>query len=191
MKKFIAAAVAVALAASMSISAFAATSKSNAAEVSGVQAASGTVSASAIVRVEETSVKVTESEAKTVISASSDKTVSILDQFDLTAKDVAASQFPLTITFSVPGVTKDMDVKVLHFEDNAWKDVTVSVGDGTVTAKFASLSPVAIVKAEAAASTETTTSPKTGEADSAALLAFGTMLVACAGAVLVAKRKNA
>lgn len=61
------------------------------------------------------------------------------------------------ITFNVPGVVAGQSIAVLHQKaDGTWESVTVnSVGNGTVTATFTSLSPVAIVAHES--------SPKTGE----------------------------
>lgn len=195
-KKVVSAAMAVVLALSVSVGAFAASSKSNISEVSSVKAADGTtIQNTQIVRSANAATEVTADQAKAAISGSAaSDTVSVLDQFDLSAsKDITTSQFPLTITFNVPGITKDMNVKVLHFENNAWKDVTVSVGDGSVTAKFSSLSPVAIVKL-APASTTTggsgATSPKTGETGRTAL-AVGALLAASVGIALIAKKKNA
>lgn len=99
--------------------------------------------------------------------------------------------FPVTITFSVPGVKEGTAVAVLHYNGSAWERITkdVKAGNGTITATFDSLSPVAFVvdkeAAEAAsASTSTTTkSPKTGEfnvlgmAGIVAVIALGGMAV--------------
>lgn len=73
--------------------------------------------------------------------------------------------FPVTLTFQVPGVTADSNVAVLHYNGTAWEVVPSQAGDGTVTATFESLSPVAIVTDAAAAdgAVSGTTSPKTGE----------------------------
>ena len=90
--------------------------------------------------------------------------------------------FPLTVTFQVAGVTKDSKVAVLHFKDDtkAWEVVPSTVGEGTVTAVFNSLSPVAfVVDAKTAAAgngtgsttgtassgSSTAKSPKTGESN--------------------------
>lgn len=195
MKKIVSAAMAVVLALSVSVGAFAASSKSSVSEIASAKAADGTVlQNSQLVRSDSTGPEITAAQAKTAISGSSaTDTVSVLDQFDLTEKDVAQSKFPLTVTFNVAGVTKDMDVKILHFENNAWKDVTVSVNDGTVTGTFASLSPIAIVKLAPAASAPSGgtpgTSPKTGEAGHTAL-AVGALLVASVGMVFLTKRKS-
>ena len=99
--------------------------------------------------------------------------------------------FPVTITFSVPGVKEGTAVAVLHYNGSAWERITkdVKAGNGTITATFDSLSPVAFVvdkEAAEAASTSTSTSaksPKTGEfnvlgmAGIVAVIALGGMAV--------------
>jgi len=88
----------------------------------------------------------------------------------------AGTVFPVTITFEVPGVSEDTKAVVLHYDTSkkAWELVETKVGNGTITATFTSLSPVAFVvdgkaaDAANAATTKTTTStqalsPKTGE----------------------------
>ncbi|POP30365.1 hypothetical protein C3B58_21700 [Lactonifactor longoviformis] len=99
--------------------------------------------------------------------------------------------FPVTITFSVPGVKEGTAVAVLHYNGSAWERITkdVKAGNGTITATFDSLSPVAFVvdkEAAEAASTSTSTSaksPKTGEfnvlgmAGIVAIIALGGMAV--------------
>ena len=94
--------------------------------------------------------------------------------------DDAAVEFPITITFDVPGVLPTTKVAVLHYVDGAWKAEPCEAGNGTITATFNSLSPVAFVVDENTASGTladgTAKSPKTGE---------GTVLpVACAAIVL-------
>ena len=45
-------------------------------------------------------------------------------------------EFPLTITFKVPGVLETTKVAVLHYVDGAWKQETAKAGQGTITATF-------------------------------------------------------
>jgi hypothetical protein len=59
------------------------------------------------------------------------------------------------ITFNVPGIVAGQSIYVLHQKaDGTWEKITPdAVGNGTVTATFTSLSPVAIVAANASAQT--------------------------------------
>ena len=59
------------------------------------------------------------------------------------------------LTFNVPGIVAGQSVYVLHQKaDGSWEKITPdAVGNGTVTATFTSLSPVAIVAANASAQT--------------------------------------
>lgn len=123
----------------------------------------------------------------------------VVDAMDVSVP--AGTPMPVTITFNVPGVGPDTKVAVLHYNGSAWEVIKSTVGDGTITATFTSLSPVAFVvdKNTATGTTSTTTSsssssvsPKTGENTgmlvSAAVVA---VLALGAGCVFFAKRKNA
>lgn len=59
------------------------------------------------------------------------------------------------LTFNVPGIVAGQSIYVLHQKaDGSWEKITPdAVGNGTVTATFTSLSPVAIVAANASAQT--------------------------------------
>ena len=84
----------------------------------------------------------------------------VVDVMDVSVP--AGTVFPVDITFSVPGVTADSNVAVLHYNGSAWEVVPSSAGNGSVTGTFESLSPVAIVADTAEAGTGAA-SPKTGE----------------------------
>ena len=63
-------------------------------------------------------------------------------------KDVSVpegTEFPVTITFKVAGVTSETRVEVLHYTGTEWEVVKSEAGEGTITATFTSLSPVAFV----------------------------------------------
>lgn len=63
-------------------------------------------------------------------------------------KDVSVpegTEFPVTITFKVAGVTSETKVQVLHYTGTEWEVVKSEAGEGTITATFTSLSPVAFV----------------------------------------------
>mgnify|MGYP000718349986 FL=1 len=95
-------------------------------------------------------------------------------------------EFPLTITFKVPGVLETTKVAVLHYVDGAWKQETAKAGQGTITATFDSLSPVAFVVDKNTAASSST-SPKTGES-MAVTMAAVVVVVAAAGAFAFRKK---
>ena len=119
-----------------------------------------------------------------------------------------SAQNPVTLTFNVAGVKATDYIVVLHNNNGVWESIPCTVGDGTVTATFTSLSPIAIVKLSAdtkvvgsdngntttTTTTDTTTttpadgtavSPKTGaEMPVVAILA----VIFAAGAVVCTKK---
>lgn len=97
-------------------------------------------------------------------------------------------EFPLTITFKVPGVLETTKVAVLHYVDGAWKQETAKAGQGTITATFDSLSPVAFVVDKNTAASSST-SPKTGES-MAVTMAAVVVVVAAAGAFAFRKKES-
>lgn len=96
------------------------------------------------------------------------------------------TEFPVTITFNVSGVTADSHVAVLHYNGSAWEVVSSKAGNGTVTATFTSLSPVAIVTDAAGSAASGDASPKTGEP--AVALIGVVALLAAAGVCGLKKR---
>ena len=104
--------------------------------------------------------------------------------------DASQVQWPVTITFSVPGVVSTTKVAVLHYTGSAWEVVPSQAGEGTITATFNSLSPVAFVIDKNTAATTTSTSPKTGE--SFAVIGLGVIaLMAAGGAYGMSRKKRA
>ena len=104
--------------------------------------------------------------------------------------DESLVQWPVTITFTVPGVVSTTKVAVLHYKGSAWEVVPSTAGNGTVTATFDSLSPVAFVidKNTASTGTGSTTSPKTGE--STAVIGLGVIALLAAGSAYGLSRKK-
>lgn len=92
--------------------------------------------------------------------------------------------WPVTITFTAKSIKATDDVVMLHYNETnkAWEVIKATVGDGTITGTFNSLSPVVFVKAGAA------TSPTTGEPISL-MVAGAAVLMGAAGAVVSKKRK--
>jgi LPXTG-motif cell wall-anchored protein len=143
-------------------------------------------------------------------------TMQVVDVKNVTVPD--GTVFPVTITFKVTGVTASTKVAVLHYNTTTktWEKVESKAGDGTVTATFTSLSPVAFVvdKATAASTTtnkgtttttnkgttsststtgsktaSSTTSPKTGETN--VMVYAGIVAVAAVAGMAVTRRKRA
>lgn len=143
----------------------------------------------------------------------------------LAVKDVSVptgTTFPVTITFNVSGVKSGETIYVLHYSavNNVWDSPrTVTAGDGTVTATFNDLSPVAFLRPAAApftppvqeihppeyyeqlkamygantqepAAATATVSPKTAE--DGGIAGFAAAAVLCAAVTVFAgKKKNA
>lgn len=100
--------------------------------------------------------------------------------------DTSLVEFPLTITFKVPGVLSTTKVAVLHYVDGAWQVEPSKAGNGTITATFDSLSPVAFV-VDKNTSSSAVTSPETGE--NTAVPAVGAVvIVAVLGAAVLRKK---
>lgn len=98
--------------------------------------------------------------------------------------DASLIKFPLTITFTVNGIKAGDKVILLHYVDAAkgWEKLDTTTGNGTVTATFNSLSPVAFIKVADA------TSPSTGEPVSL-MLAGAVVALGTVGTVVSKKRK--
>ena len=109
--------------------------------------------------------------------------------------DASLVEWPVTLTFKVPGVNANTKVAVLHYdmEKAAWELVPYKAGNGTIEATFESLSPVAFVVDQNtmdAASTGSATSPKTGE--STVVMGFALVaLLAAGGAWALSSKKRA
>lgn len=110
--------------------------------------------------------------------------MAVRNVMDVSVPDGTA--FPVTITFNVSGVTADSHVAVLHYNGSAWEVVSSKAGNGTVTATFTSLSPVAIVTDAAGSAASGDASPKTGEP--AVALIGVVALLAAAGVCGLKKR---
>lgn len=115
-------------------------------------------------------------------------TMSVIDVRNVTVPD--GTVFPVTITFHVPGVTEKTGVAVLHYdtEKKVWEVVESKAGQGTITAKFTSLSPVAFVVDKSTSGSMT--SPQTGEHSMVVLFGAVAVVAAC-GAVGLSRKKRA
>ena len=157
----------------------------------------------------------TEAKLKELLGSEYTSTMQVVDVKNVTVPD--GTVFPVTITFKVTGVTASTKVAVLHYNTTtkAWEKVESKAGDGTITATFTSLSPVAFVVDKATAASTTTTnkgtttttnkgttssttgstattsktSPKTGETN--VLMYAGIVAVAAFAGMVVTRRKRA
>ena len=218
MKKFIALACAAVLTVASAVTAFAQPSVSVSGVVTAVTTATdkdgkavnatfGEVPAEYASAVAEVK---TEAKLKELLGSDYTSTMQVVDVKNVTVPD--GTVFPVTITFKVTGVTASTKVAVLHYNTTtkAWEKVESKAGDGTVTATFTSLSPVAFVvdKATAASTTNkgtttttnkgttssttasaSTTSPKTGETN--VMMYAGIVAVAAVAGMAVTRRKRA
>ncbi len=183
---------AVLLVASMSMTAMAAPSVS--AEVSGIVSATDTKGAvdveGADAKIVVTELGASQPEAvpaiketatlKEVLGNKFETGMQVADLKEVKVVGDGEVTFPVTITFKVNGVKAGDEVYVLHYTGTAWENLGGTAGDGTITAKFNSLSPVAfVVKA-------TSTSPKTG---TPVMMAVAAVALGAAG--LAASKKRA
>lgn len=118
----------------------------------------------------------------------------VVDVADVTVPE--GTPMPVTITFTVPGVGVNTKVAVLHYNGSAWEVVESKAGEGTITATFTSLSPVAFVIDKNTAVGESkpagnSVSPKTGENTGVLAAVSVTALTAfAAGCVFWNKRRK-
>ncbi|MBR3811328.1 MAG: hypothetical protein IKJ16_03225 [Agathobacter sp.] len=110
-------------------------------------------------------------------------------------------KFPITLSFSVPGVTADTELYVLHGHDTLtmeeWHVMDIdSIEDGKVTLTFTHLSPLVFLTENAAEGGDTPgtpekpegpASPGTGESN---VVVYATLVVIAAATVAVATRKK-
>lgn len=138
--------------------------------------------------------------AETLKSAMQEANLSYEDGMQVVdMKDVYATgniEYPVTVTFSVTGVTAGSTVALMYYdvETGKWVKVdNVVAGDGTITGTFSILGPVAfIVKNPTVTAGSTATSPKTGQ--ETATLPMAVAVAALAGMAIsfyMSKRKEA
>lgn len=121
-------------------------------------------------------------------------TMKIVALKDVSVIGTGQVDYPVTITFSYPGVNINTKVAVLHWSGTEWENIDATAGDGTITAKFFDLSPVAIIVDSAtmtqpsAGTGSGATSLNTGE--SSVVFALGIVaLVAACGALGLSKKR--
>lgn len=224
MKKFIALACAAVLTVASAVTAFAQPSVSVSGVATAVISATGKDGNAVNATISEVPAEYADAVAevktaeklKELLGSEYTSTMQVVDVKDVTVPD--GTVFPVTITFKVTGVAASTKVAVLHYNTTtkAWEKVESKAGDGTITATFTSLSPVAFVadKATDASTTTTnkgttttttnkgttssttgsttassTTSPKTGETN--VMMYAGIVAVAAFAGMAVTRRKRA
>ncbi len=179
--KFAAVMAAVVMVLGSSMTTFAATSTSTvsatASDVSAVTATTADGAAVTVSAVTEAVVTDAQKAAVALVGQDSSKntaSVQVEKVFELTA----TLNGPTDITIAVPGITAGQKVAVIHQKaDGTWENRPVTnVSNGSVTATFDSLSPVAIV---------TYASPKTGMGFPVASVVC---IIALCGAALCVKK---
>lgn len=117
------------------------------------------------------------------------KGMEVVDVKDISVPE--GTEFPVTITFKVAGVTPETKVQVLHYTGTEWEVVKSEAGKGTITATFTSLSPVAFVIDKDTMSpigSTSTEAPRTGMGMGVPT-AFVIGAIACVGFVALGKKK--
>lgn len=123
-------------------------------------------------------------------------TMSVIGAYDVRVVGEGEIAFPVTVTFNVSGIKASSKIATLHYDTNkgAWEVLNSTAGEGTITAVFNSLSPVAFVADKNTTDTTvsgatTGKSPQTNGTTMAVVLAV--IALAAAGSVVyLAKRKN-
>ena len=132
---------------------------------------------------------VNEALAGTTVSA---QDLSVQSMFDVgasgTAAEILAANGSVDITFNVPGVQANSVVVVVHYNGSSWDVRPSTCANGTVTATFTSLSPVAILVDQPAAAAGYVMSPQTSDMNLDGVLACGVLL--CAGALVYSLKRS-
>ena len=125
----------------------------------GVKAEIGEVNASV-----KTEAETKAAEAAKAVDADAKATVLTVVDISLPEGTVIDPEKGVDITIKAEGVKAGDNIILLHQKaDGTWETITPSsVKDGVIVANFKSLSPVAIVKVEAPATTADGTAPKAG-----------------------------
>jgi len=111
-----------------------------------------------------------------------------LVEANIPGQDLSAG---VAITFDVPAVKAGDTIKVLHkrSSDHVWEVLDSTVTDGTVTATFTSLSPVAFVRVTGGnVADATVTAPKTGESNFIYIVEV--LAALCLGGVFIVGRRK-
>lgn len=113
-----------------------------------------------------------------------DKNLIVADVVEVRAESINGGkvEYPIDITFTAKGVTPSTKGYVLHWQDdaNAWEKVPTTMGNGTITSTFTSLSPVAFILDKTTLESGTATSPQTSATAATGAAIIGLSAVAAA-----------
>jgi len=161
-----------------------------------VQSATGLDANKANVRIviSASSQSLPSSELPSIMGSAYESGMTVLDVKDVSAVSddgADALAYPMAITFNVTGITSSSKVTLLSYVDGAWVVVPCTVGEGTVTASFNSLTPVAFVVDSSTASAASTSvkSPKTGESSFGWIACIAAVAAAGTAAVLYSRKR--
>lgn len=127
----------------------------------------------------------TEAVLKELLGDAFNENMTVADVKEVTVAE--GTEFPVTITFGMKGVTKDSKVQILHYNGAEWEKIETAVADGSVTGIFTSLSPVAFVVDKTTLSAGTaSTSPATSASTISVIAVIG---IAAAAAAFGLKKK--
>ena len=207
MKKLAGFLLAATLVFSMTTVAFAAGSKSTTVSDGTVDTAAGKVTITHTIDAKDTAAAGITTDSETGKSTIADaslasvkialnaESIKVLDVFDVEAP--ANYQVGTAVDVTIPGVTYQDGIQVLHFEDGKWVALPTKKGaNNTVVATFTKFSPTAIAlvtKAQASPKPADTTktdankAPKTGESNT---VLYVTLLALVAGASAVAAKRK-
>ena len=212
MKKLAGFLLAATLVFSMTTVAFAAGSKSTTVSRETVDTAAGKVTitdidakdkAAAGITTDSKTGKFTIANLESVKTALNAESIKVLDVFDVEAPENYQEGTAVDVT--IPGVTYQDGIQVLHFEDGKWVALPTKKGaNNTVVATFTKFSPTAVayvIKAQASTKPADTTAadktattktdankaPKTGESNT---VLYVTLLALVAGASAVAAKRK-
>lgn len=128
--------------------------------------------------------------------------IEVLAAFDVVIADgtVIDAENPVYVTFTVPGITADTKIHVMHYAaGGVWEEVASETGSGYVVGEFTSLSPVAIVAEKTSLSsaantsnkgTGSKTSPRTGDNQIIFIIIFAVVAVVCVSYTFISLKKS-
>ena len=177
-----------AMVACVGMTVFAAGSPSASTTVTGATSDKADVTISSVKAEDEAAVADIKTEAtlKVVLGDDYNENMTVVDVVEVSVPE--GTEFPITITFNVTGVTANTKGAILHYNGTEWEKLDTTFGEGTMTATFTSLSPVAFVIDKTTLASGTVTSPKTSASAVSAVAVLG--LAALTGVCGLKKKEN-
>ena len=126
----------------------------------------------------------------------------VLVAFEVTVPEgtIIDADNPVYLTFSVPGITSEVKIHILHYANGSvWEEVASETGEGYAVGAFTSFSPVAIVAEKSSLSaaantskkgTGSATSPRTGDNQMIFVVIFAVIAVVCVSYTFISLKKE-